>query len=214
MSRVPPRGAPALSLVRGAASDPAADDLSLVARLRAGDPNAPAALFDRYQSLVNTILLRILGADRDHDDRVQEAFLEALRSLPSLRDDSAFRAWMTTITVRVARAELRRRRVRRIFLLTRDEELPDHATDDDPVARQTVRALGRVLDAMPTEERIAFALRFIHGEELTDVAAAVGCSLATIKRRLGRAEERFVALCRRDPSLAARIDRGRWSSAP
>ena len=98
-----------------------------------------------------------------------------------------------------------------MFLLTRDDELPELPCDDDPGARETVRAVYAVLDAMPTDERICFALRFVHGEELTDVASAVGCSLATVKRRIARAEERFVALCRRDPSLVDRLNRGRWS---
>jgi RNA polymerase sigma-70 factor, ECF subfamily len=60
----------------------------------------------------------------------------------------------------------------------------------------------RVLDALDTDQRIAFALRFVAGMELTEVAASCGVSLATIKRRLSRAQINFAALAKREPALA------------
>ena len=201
-----------LSLVRAPAEgDRARDDARLVERLREGDPKAPAALFDRFGPLVNAVLYRVLGGGADHDDRVQETFLEALRALPTLRDEGALRAWITTIAVRVARAELRRRRVRR-FLRLADEDLPEPPCVDDHGAREALRATWRILETLPTDERLAFTLRFIHGEELTVVAEACGCSLATVKRWLARAEQRFVAQAVQHPELARRLTLGgRWS---
>ncbi len=201
-----------LSLVRSPPEgDRARDDARLVERLREGDPKAPAALFDRFGPLVNAVLYRVLGGGADHDDRVQETFIEALRALPTLRDDGALRAWITTIAVRVARAELRRRRVRR-FLRLADEELPEPPCVDDHGAREALRATWRILETLPTDERLAFTLRFIHGEELTVVAEACGCSLATVKRWLARAEQRFVSQATQHPELAHRLALGgRWS---
>ena len=69
----------------------------------------------------------------------------------------------------------------------------------------------RLLDTLPENERLAFSLRFIAEMELTEVAAACGCSLATIKRRLTRAEAHFLAGARQDPALNERLARGeRW----
>ncbi len=203
---------PPLALVRqGPEPERARDDARLVERLREGDPTAPAALFDAYGPLVNRVLYRVLGGGGDHDDRVQETFIEALRSLPSLRDDGALKAWITTITVRVARSELRRRRVRR-FLRLADDELPEPPCVDDHGGREALRATWKILAALPADERLAFTLRFIEGEELTAVADACGCSLATVKRWLARAEQRFVSLALQHPELAWRIAQGgRWS---
>ena len=69
----------------------------------------------------------------------------------------------------------------------------------------------RVLDVLPVDERIPFALRFIDGMELTEVAAACDVSLATIKRRLARSEKRFVAVAARYPELGPWLEGGaRW----
>ena len=59
----------------------------------------------------------------------------------------------------------------------------------------------------------AFALRFVDGMELTEVAAACETSLATIKRRLARAGARFEAAARRQPVLEEWLEGGtRWAS--
>jgi RNA polymerase sigma-70 factor (ECF subfamily) len=46
-----------------------------------------------------------------------------------------------------------------------------------------------VLDELPAKERIAWVLRHLEGEQLEDVARIVGCSLATVKRRIAAAHE-------------------------
>jgi hypothetical protein len=53
-----------------------------------------------------------------------------------------------------------------------------------------------------------FALRYIDQMELTQMAEACGASLASIKRRLARAESRFSALARRFPALAPYLEGG------
>ena len=195
-------GGPRLRVIPGGA---AVDDAEVARRLQDDDPAAPALLLERFGALVDRVLRRILGESADHDDRVQETFIEVLRTVKNLRDARAFKAWVTTIAVRVARAELRRRKVRAFLSLWRDAELPEVAHDDDHPAREALRATYLLLDAMPTEERIAFALRVIHGEELSEVARLTGCSLATAKRRIARAEQRFREGAAAHPLLAARL---------
>ena len=70
-----------------------------------------------------------------------------------------------------------------------------------------------LLDRLPADERIAFALRYIEGMELAQVAVVCDVSLATIKRRLGRAEQRFTAGARGDAVLCRWLEAGgRWAT--
>src|SRR5512138_2383950 len=76
---------------------------------------------------------------------------------------------------------------------------------------EAVRATYRVLDTLPDDERMAFSLRFISEMQLTEVAAACRVSLATVKRRLARAEKRFVEAAKDHPALRERLAHGgRW----
>jgi RNA polymerase sigma-70 factor (ECF subfamily) len=44
-----------------------------------------------------------------------------------------------------------------------------------------------ILDGIPANQRIAWALRYVEGEPLEGVATLSGCSLATAKRRIAAA---------------------------
>ena len=54
--------------------------------------------------------------------------------------------------------------------------------------RLLLRAVYRVLDDMPTEDRLAFSLHTIEGETMETVATLCGCTYATAKRRVSRAQ--------------------------
>jgi len=142
-------------------------------------------LFRRYARYVGSVALRILGRESDVDDVVQDVFLDAHRGLSSLRDPGAVRAWLARLTVRKARRVLRRRRLMRALGL---DTQPDYGLVVDPAATPEQRVLlveiYRLMDAMPSEERLAWSLRYLEGETLERVAELCGCSLATAKRRI------------------------------
>jgi RNA polymerase sigma-70 factor, ECF subfamily len=169
---------------------------------------AAVAAWDTYAALVRSLLARTLGPNVEVDDSVQEVFLTLWRRAPTLRDVTALRSFVVSITVRVARAELRRRRYLRWLSFRVDEDLPDSATDPpDLEAREAVRRLYRVLDKLAPNERLAFTLRYADELELTEVADALGCSLATAKRRLAHAVERVLLHAKKDAVLAALVER-------
>jgi len=177
-------------------------DEALVAGLKAGEAGARGELFDRYGAHVQRVLARVLGVDQELGDLLHDVFIEAFSSIQGLGEPKALRGWLTSIAVFTARACIRRRKRRSWLRLVGWEALPEQAA---PVASGDVSlAMTRVyavLGAMDEDERIAFALRFIEGMELTEVAEACGVSLATIKRRLGKAEEHFRARAAKEPAL-------------
>jgi RNA polymerase sigma-70 factor (ECF subfamily) len=145
-------------------------------------------VYREYARYVAAIALRLLGRDDEVDDVVQEVFVVAMRGLRGLREPGAIRGWLATVTVRIARHKLRRYRLRAFVGL---DQAPDYgklvvaATQDQ--ALRIVRAY-RVLDRMPVDDKIAWMLRHVEGEPLDRVAEICGCSLATVKRRIARAQ--------------------------
>ncbi|HEV8325763.1 MAG TPA: sigma-70 family RNA polymerase sigma factor [Myxococcota bacterium] len=192
----------------------AADDALLVERLRNGDARAQATFYDRFSELVERILVRVLGMDRELDDLHHDVFVQAIESVRKLRDPAALRAWVISVTVNTAHATIRRRQRWRWIALWREAEPPAAvARARSPEAAEAVRATYAVLETLPADERVAFALRHVEGMELTEAAAACGVSLATIKRRLARAEERFRVAAGAHPVLEEWMEGGgRWTS--
>ncbi len=198
MPNLPRRPAPSRRGLLGFAGDRAA----LVAALRRGDEGAAAVLFHEYAPLVERTIGRILGVDDDLPDATQEVFLRALSSVHRIRDPQALTDWLLQVTVCTATDWIRKRRRLRWLSFVDPGEIVEHQSFSvDEVGREVLRASYRVMDRMGIEERTVFALRHIDGMELTHVAIACDCSLATVKRRLGRANARFEALARREPAL-------------
>jgi RNA polymerase sigma-70 factor (ECF subfamily) len=177
-------------------------DAALVAALRAGRSDARRALFDRYGHDVERVLYRILGPDPEISDLLQDVFVAALGSIDKLRQPEALRGWLTGIAVRKARKCILRRRRWRFIQLLPPGDLPEREALLPPAeVSEALRRTYEVLERLPADERVAFALRHIDSMELTDVAAACNVSLATIKRRLSRAQQSFTALAAQDALL-------------
>ena len=178
----------------------------------AREPAGAALLFDRYYAYVRRILSRLLGPDPEMPDVVQEVFLAAINSIDRLRDPDALKTWMGQIAVNRARKRLRQRARQRLFDFFPADEPPSRADPHiaDPETDEAVRAAYRVLDAMTTEDRLVFALRFIDGCEIAEIAALYDSSVSTIKRRVSRAASRFARRARREPALEDYLGRASW----
>jgi len=184
-------------------------DEELLEGLRAGRAPAIAAFYDRFAGLVLRVLARVLGTDAEIADIHHDVFERALASVSGVRSAAGLKPWIVGVTVHTARGVIRRRTRRRWLVLLGPEESPEPVDEGvSPEVRQALRATYAILCTLTADERIPFALRVIEGMELTEVAAACGTSLATIKRRLYAAQERFAERARAHPALADWMEGG------
>lgn len=178
-------------------------DEALVLALKAGREDAATALVRRYQRRVHGLLARMLGADLEVQDLTQEVFVTALSSLDKLKSPKLLKSWLFGIAVFTARNRIRKRERWRFLSFLPSTELPEKAVYGvQEEASEALRATYRVLELLPVDERLAFSLRFIAGMELTEVAFACNVSLATIKRRLRKAQDRFTEYAAEEPALS------------
>jgi len=189
-----------------------ADDIELVAALRRGDIRARTILVERYEPLVERLVAGALGIDAEIPDVVQDVFVAVLEGIRNLKDAGALRSWIATLAVFTARGRIRRRRRWRWIRFVAPEEVPEvPVAAPQGESHEAVCATYAILATFPADERLVFSLRFVSEMQLTEVAAACRVSLATVKRRLARAEKRFVEAAKSHPALVDRMVRGgRW----
>lgn len=193
---------------------PELTDEQLVAAALAGDRKAEEALIVRHAPRVTRVLMRILGGDPEVVDQAQEVLLRAMQDLPTLRDPRAFRSWLTTLAVMRARRVLQRRaRWRWLFGERVQVEELDLPEEHDESGRAALVAVYEVLNKLSEEERTAFALRYLEGMELTEVAESMSVSLATVKRRISEANKRFTSLAKSQPALIPWLAESRFTKA-
>jgi RNA polymerase sigma-70 factor (ECF subfamily) len=182
----------------------------LAAALKEGRPGAMEAFYDRYAPYVQRILVRIVHVDLDISELMQEVFLEAFSCIRKLRDEGRLKAWLTSIAVFTARKHIRKRS-KMLLVCESNSDVEWPIPGGDIEAREALRLTYAALDRLHPDERIAFCLRFMEGMELLETAEACGVSLATIKRRLLRAGNKFLSIALVHPVLREWIHRGdRW----
>jgi RNA polymerase sigma-70 factor, ECF subfamily len=164
----------------------------MVEGLRHGDRAAEEAFYRAYGPAVLALTTRLLGRRSDAEDAAQDTFVLAFQSIDQLRDAGALRPWVLQIAVSQVRRRFRKHRLLRILGL---HVGADDATLESLVAsgasaevRTDLSALDRVLAGLPVDQRLAWMLRYVEGEELAAIATICSCSLATVKRRIASAD--------------------------
>lgn len=181
------------------------DDGQLVLLGSRGEQKALEILYRRHAAFAIHLAARIEGSSRDVEDVAHDAFLKAFTHLGDLADPRSFRSWLGSIVVHAVRSRMRRTRLMNVLGITnlfgRAAEPVDldavASSDASPLVRAQLAQIYALLRTLPTDDRIAWTLRAIEGHDLETVARLAGCSLATAKRRISRAQktldELFVA---------------------
>ncbi|MGX1883305.1 RNA polymerase sigma factor [Streptomyces sp. NPDC055287] len=168
------------------------DDDAVIARVRAGEPEAYAELVRAYTGIALRAAVA-LGAGTEAEDVVQAAFFKAYQSLGHFRDGSAFRPWLLRIvanetrnTVRSA-GRLRAATGREAALLGAPPVIPESA---DPavaaLAEERRQQLLAALDELNDDQRRVVTYRYLLEMDEAETAEALGWPRGTVKSRLNR----------------------------
>lgn len=159
------------------------NDVTLIARLRAGDDTAMADLYDRYSGIVYGVALRVLGDTTAAEDVLQDIFLQLWRNPRAFNADRGCLApWLAVIARNRAIDLLRKRPPADVI-----EDLPIVTRVDLEEAADQRRAIEKVRTVMaqlPAEQRKALEMAFFAGMTHTEIASQTGEPLGTVKTRI------------------------------
>jgi RNA polymerase sigma-70 factor (ECF subfamily) len=159
------------------------DDAALIERVRRGDADAFAQLYDRHAALVFGVARRMLGNATQAEDVAQSVFLQ-IWSRPASFQGGNFAAWVATVARNASIDVLRSAAVR-----TREPEMPTDLPalidiDDEVFERVRAAAVGDALRTLPPDQREAIERAFFDGLSYREVAEKLGAPLGTIKSRI------------------------------
>ncbi len=169
------------------------EDRQLVALAKDGDLGAFEILYRRHAGFAMNLAVRIQGNATDVEDIVHDGFIRAHQRLADLREAAAFKSWLGAIIVSLVRTRLRRSRMLTTLGLGggNDPVALDTlaSAEAGPEARAQLAQVYALLRTLPADDRIAWTLRSVQQHKLEEVAELAGCSLATAKRRIRRAQD-------------------------
>ena len=140
----------------------------------------------------------------DAEDLFQETWLRAVRARPAAREEACLKAWLFAIAANAHKDSLRKKRVRRLFLLERTRSMAEGTADADPgwdipgascrggEAKSDVRrCLRRAVSRLPGRERRVFVLKDIEGFRHGEIARMLDIPEPTVRTLLHRAVRRL-----------------------
>lgn len=159
-----------------------------------GDTQAFGQLVKGHARRLHQVCQRLLGDATAAEDVLQDAFINAWRSLPGFDARSAFGTWLHRIAVNSALAHLRRRRPE-VSIDLDDNDAPSGslhlAGAEDPAEHASNQQFGLqlagALEALSHAERSAFVLRHFEQYSLQEIAAVLGCNVNASKQVVFRA---------------------------
>jgi RNA polymerase sigma-70 factor (ECF subfamily) len=170
-------------------NDGAADDLSLLRRVHAGDAAALDALLREYWAPLLAYVARLLASEDRAQDVVQEVFIRVWEGRARLEVDGGVRPLLYRIARNLALNERRSDRVR-----DRWREAEAHDTADrvrtplhTSIFDELERAVERALDALPPRRREAFVLARFHDMSHRQIASVMGVSAQTVANQISGA---------------------------
>jgi len=174
--------------LRGTADE--LSDRALVSAVADGEQAALGALYDRYHRDVYRFVYRLAhGLDAQVDDFVQSTFLEAHRSAPRFRGDSAVKTWLFGIAANLVKQYFRREQRRRdaTTALGHTPVAPPISATDAIGVEQQRRLVAAALDRLTPALREAYVLCVVEELPGKEAARALGIREASLWRRLSDA---------------------------
>jgi len=174
------------------------NDTELISRVQAGDHDAFAELIRRHHPWVMGLCAATLGDRTAADDAAQEVFLKAYQALPGFKGGSSFSTWLHRVAANhcldLLRSRARRQTQSWDELLEKEGENIHRllaAPAEQEHAREDADLVRRVLSCLSPEYRLVLTLREVQGLSYEEIAAAMDCSLDSVKARLQRARKDF-----------------------
>jgi RNA polymerase sigma-70 factor (ECF subfamily) len=161
-------------------------------------------LYRQYKSHVYRFSFYLTQNRHEADDLFQETWLRVVRYLSGTTKIQDYRKWIFAITANLHKDVLRKKKIRRMVLLSRlpdseleKEEAPllQHSNPalhmDESHRLDLSVALGKALILLPGRQRHIFVLKEIEGFKLEEISTMLTIPVGTVKSLLFRAVRRL-----------------------
>ena len=167
------------------------DDMIYIKRTLAGDTAAFSVLVEHYQSLVFSVVMRMVRQLQDAEDVAQDVFVKAYTSLAGFRAESRFSTWLCRIAYTTAVSYTRRQRPDRAGIEIQNEHDVCEADDEHCQHEERLQQLQRLLAKLPPDEATLLTLYYQHEKTVDELASITGLSVANVKIRLHRIRKKL-----------------------
>ena len=170
-------------------------DEELIASFQNGNEQAYIELVRRYRDRLMTFVFRFLGDMELSEDIVQDTMIKLYTHKHYYKEIAKFSTWIYTIAGNLAKTELRKRKRRKVTLLSqmntddRKYEIPSTELQSEDIVQgeYTERYIQKAILQLPLHFRTVVILRDIQELSYEEISKIVNVPLGTVKSRINRA---------------------------
>jgi RNA polymerase sigma-70 factor (ECF subfamily) len=159
------------------------DDTILLTLIRRGDESAMTALYDRYATVLYSVLLRVLHHKERAEEILRELFLEIWRRPEEFLDvRGSLGAWLAVVARNRAIDELRRRKV--------GEPIPDislaafYDLSNEEERGVLIEKVRIAVSKLPSDQKRIFGMAFFDGLSHREIAEMTGEDASIVKLKV------------------------------
>ncbi len=177
------------------------EDLEAIRSCLNGDNSAFAILQRKYNSIVYSLIRRMVKSEEDVQDLVQETFIKAYNALSSFQPAFSFSAWLYRIASNNCIDFHRKKRVQIISLNQKhfdsneEEEIEiednSYLPDLKLINDEKKLALQEAFDKLPDNYKAIMKLRHEEDLDYNEISVKLNLPLGTVKAHLFRARKQM-----------------------
>lgn len=168
----------------------ALSDEEIVLRIVKGEHHLYEKLMRKYNERLYRISMAIVNDDKEAEDIMQIAYLNAYRQLSNFRQQSSFGTWLTRILIN--ESLLHKKRKQKLEQTLMENIYNDHHSGtplDNLMNKELKVILENAVSTLPEKYKIVFVMREVQGMSTNETMEALQIGESNVKIRLNRAKE-------------------------
>jgi len=173
-------------------------DVELMEAVVHRDPDAMAAIYNRYESMLRAVISRILQDGGETDDVLQDVFIQLWNRADRFLAEKGLQGFLVTVARRRAVDRLRRRLAYRRATDRLETEMMAEFSDEmrrsqvKPTTFDLSELLSTMILLLPEAQQEVVQLTFFNGLSQREIAAQKSIALGTVKTRLQLAQKKLL----------------------
>jgi len=179
------------------------EDLEFVTLCQRGDVDAFRPLVEKHQKKMLNIAYRMMGDYEAASEVVQDAFLQAYKTIRKFRGEARFSTWLCRIVINLSKNRIKQMKTRLeregvsldAPVETEDGQVPHDPPAQEPSAleemerKEVQTAVQACIKALNDDYRAVLVLRDIQGLSYDEIGEILRIPGGTVKSRLFRARD-------------------------
>jgi len=157
------------------------------------DVTAFREILRRYEGVVHSTCMRMLGTQADAEEITQDALLQVFHKIHQFEGRSKFKTWLYTIVQNYCRNRLTKI-IRKREGTAKYEEYAkqnEYSHENADLGADLSESVQEAINKLKEKEKEVLVMKFISGLTIQEMADVLGVGLSAAKMRLYRAMESF-----------------------